>query len=491
MRQLTGQDAIYLNLEGDETTAHVTAMMIMDQHTAPGEHVTFKQILEHVENCLPDLPMLTQKLVQVPMQLDYPFLGYDEDFDLEFHVRHIALPQPGDWRQLCIQTSRIHARGLDLTKPLWEMYIIEGLDQVKSHRPGSFAVLLKIHHALVDGGAFTVMLSKLLDTSAKAPKRQPKTNVQVRAPQRAEALLMAAKSASLRPIAFTRLLSSLAPRYLQSKLQKRRDNTEHLPKPRTPFNNMIGKNRVVEGTEFDLQACNLIRSLVKGATLNDVVLAICGGAVREYLLQHGALPAESLVAGAPVNLNTNRQSVSDNDISLMPLPIHTEIDEPLERLEAIYKSSCIAKHKGEALGSRTMGELSKQIPAPLSSLATSVLYKSGLIGNLGQVFNLVITNVPGPRQPLYFCGAQMTGIFGLAPLAHTLGLVISQMSYNGKLYFCLTADRDSIPDPEVLVDCLDRAFNQYQSLLAKLPHKPSHKTRKKKVSLPKTPATPL
>ena len=244
MKQLTGQDTIYLNLEGEETTAHVTAMMLMDQSTAPGGHVTFKQILEHVEGCLPDLPMLTQKLVQVPLQLDYPFLGYDEDFDLEFHVRHIALPKPGDWRQLCIQAARIHARGLDLTKPLWEMYIIEGVDHAKQHASGSFAVLLKIHHALVDGGAFTVMLSRLLDAQANAPKRQARMSVQTRAPQRSEAFLMALKSASLRPIAFTRLLSKLAPRYLRSKLRSSSTEKERLPKPKTLFKGMIGKNRI-------------------------------------------------------------------------------------------------------------------------------------------------------------------------------------------------------------------------------------------------------
>jgi diacylglycerol O-acyltransferase len=465
MRQLTGQDTIYLNLEGEETTTHVTAMMIMDQHSAPGGRVTFKQILEHMKNCLPDLPMLTQKLVHVPMQLDYPFLGYDEDFDLEFHVRHIALPQPGDWRQLCIQTARIHARGLDLRKPLWEMYVIEGVDHAKDHRPGSFAVLLKIHHALVDGGAFTFMLSKLLDTSANAPKRQARTSVQTRAPQRSEALLMAAKSATLRPIAFARLLSSLAPRYLRSRLNFSGSEPERLHKPKAVFNDMIGRSRVVEGTEFDLQACNRIRTLVEGTTLNDVVLAICGGAIRDYLLQRNALPTESLVAGAPVNLNTNRTSASDNDISLIQLPIHTEIADPLERLQSVYKSSGVSKRSSEAIGSRSIGDLSKQIPAPLLSLATSVLYDSGLIGNMGTLFNLVITNVPGPRQPLYFCGAEMKAMYGLAPLAHTLGLVITQFSYNGKLYFGITADRDSIPDPAVLVACLNETFRQYQMLL--------------------------
>jgi diacylglycerol O-acyltransferase / wax synthase len=485
VKQLTGQDAIYLNLEGNETSAHVTAMMVFDQQTAPNKLVTFKQILKHMENCLPELPVLSQKLVQVPMHLDYPFLGYDEDFDLEFHVRHIALPQPGDWRQLCIQTSRIHARGLDLTKPLWEMYIIEGLNHVKDYRPGSFAVLLKIHHALVDGGAFTVLLSKLLDTSATTPERQPATHVQVRAPKRSEALVMAAKSATLRPLAFGRLLSSLAPHYLKSKLNVFGDKKESQDMPKTRFNDMIGMGRAVEGAEFDLKASSQIRSLVEGATLNDVVLAVCGGAIREYLLAHDELPADSLVAGAPVNLNTNRQSVSDNDISLIPLPIHTEIEDPLERLKAVYASSSEAKRNSEIIGNQTIGELSKQIPAPLSSLASRLLYKTGLVGNLGHLFNLVITNVPGPRQPLYFCGAEMTAIYGLGPLAHTLGLVISQVSYNGRLYFCITADRAIVPDPEVLAANLNRVFDQYQALL----EKPSRKPRTKRKAAAKNKKT--
>ncbi|MEH6570423.1 MAG: wax ester/triacylglycerol synthase family O-acyltransferase [Halioglobus sp.] len=466
MKQLTGQDTIYLNLEGEETTTHVTAMMVMDQSTAPGGLVTFKQILKHVENCLPDLPMLTQKLVRVPMQLDYPFLGYDEEFDLEFHVRHIALPQPGDWRQLCIQAARIHSRGLDLTKPLWEMYVIEGVNHAKAHPPGSFAVLLKIHHALVDGGAFTVLLSHLLDMSANTPKRKAKTSIQTRAPQRSEALFMSLKSASLRPIAFTRLLSQLAPRYLRSKLGASSSEQKRLPKPKTLFNGMIGKNRAVEGTEFDLREFSHIRSLVKGCTINDVVLAICGGAIRDYLSHRGDLPDTTLVAGAPVNLNPNRQDASDNDISLMQLAIQTHIADPLERLEAVYIASSKSKQDSEVLGSRNLGDLSKQIPAPLLSLATNVLYKSGLIGSMGQLFNLIITNVPGPRQPLYFCGARMNGIYGMAPLAHTLGLVISQMSYNGKMFFGITADRDSIPDPDLLVQFLNENFAQYQSLLS-------------------------
>ena len=260
---------------------------------------------------------------------------------------------------------------------------------------------------------------------------------------------------------------------LKSSLASLSPGEKQLPKPKTLFNGMLGTHRVVEGTEFEFKQFNQIRTLVKGCTINDVVLAICGGALRDYLIHRGELPEQTLIAGAPVNLNPNRKTASDNDISLMQLPVQSNIADPLERLQAVYTSSSDAKKDREALGSHNMGDLSKQIPAPLLSLATNVLYKTGLIGSLGQLFNLVITNVPGSRQPLYFCGAQMKGMYGFAPLAHTVGLAISQVSYNGKLYFGVTADRDSIPDPEVLIEYLNEAFEQYLSLLNKTKKRPS------------------
>jgi WS/DGAT/MGAT family acyltransferase len=476
MRQLTGQDTIYLDLEGDETAAHASALMIMDQSTAPGGHVTFKQVLEHVENCLPDLPILMQKVVQVPLQLDYPFLGFDENFDLEFHVRHIALPKPGDWRQLCIQAARIHARGLDLRKPLWEMYIIESVDHARGYRPGSFAVLLKIHHALIDGGAFVVLMSKLLDLRADTPGRKARTSIQTRAPKRSEALIMSLKSASLRPLRFGLLLGQLAPHYLKSRIIALAGRERRLAKPKVSFNGRISKSRVVEGAEFQLDQINNIRKLVKGATLNDVVLAICGGALRKYLSHHGELPEKSLVAGAPVNLDTNRVTESDNNISLVQFPIQTDIEDPRTRLKEVCRRSKKAKANGEVVGLRNIGELSKQIPAPLLSLATGLLYNTGLMMNFGQLFNLVITNVPGPSRPLYFCGAELRGMYGLAPLAHTIGLVISQFSYNGKLYFAVTGDRGSIADPEFLVDCIRGAFDEYTGLVTKAKSPPKRRS---------------
>jgi hypothetical protein len=149
----------------------------------------------------------------------------------------------------------------------------------------------------------------------------------------------------------------------------------------------------------------------------------------------------------------------------MQLPIRSDLEDPLQRLKEVCRASKSVKANSEAVGLSDMGELSKQIPAPLLSLATNLLYDTGLVARLGQLFNLVVTNVPGPRKPLYFCGARMTAMYGLAPLAHTIGLVFSQVSYNGRLYFAMTADRDSIPDPEQLISCVKAAFGEYLALV--------------------------
>src|SRR5438445_2792501 len=151
MRQLTGFDASFLALEKTRTPMHVTALAVYDQATAPAGKVTFKQILAHVEGRLERVPYFRQRIVSLPLGLDLPYWVDDPNFDIEFHVRHIALPKPGDWRQLCIQAARLHARPLDRTRPLWELYVIEGLGCVEGFPPGAFAILSKIHHAAFDG----------------------------------------------------------------------------------------------------------------------------------------------------------------------------------------------------------------------------------------------------------------------------------------------------------------------------------------------------
>src|SRR5438105_1841509 len=174
MRQLTGLDASFLALDSHRTPMHVTALAIYDQASAPGGKVTFKQILAHVDSRLERVPNFRQRVVGVPFGLDQPYWVDDPNFDLEFHVRHIALPKPGDWRQLCIQAARLHARPLDHDHPLWEMYVIEGLDNVPGLPKGSFAMVAKIHHAAIDGVSGVELIAAIHDLEPDAKPRPPK-----------------------------------------------------------------------------------------------------------------------------------------------------------------------------------------------------------------------------------------------------------------------------------------------------------------------------
>ena len=173
MEQLSGQDASFLYLESPRMPMHIGSINVYDQSTAPGGAVRFKQILDTIENRLHLARAFRQRLARVPMELDYPYWINDPNFDLEFHVRHIALPKPGDWRQLCIQTARLHARRLDLSRPLWEFYIIEGLDGVDGMPEGSYALLTKMHHAAIDGATGTEITSVLHDLGPEGSIQAP------------------------------------------------------------------------------------------------------------------------------------------------------------------------------------------------------------------------------------------------------------------------------------------------------------------------------
>ena len=171
MQQLTGIDTLFLTQETERTPLHISPLLIYDPSTAPGGSVRFKDILRLFESRLHLAPIFRRKLVQVPFDLDYPYWVETEDFDLEFHVRHIALPRPGDWRQLCIQVARLHARILDRSHPLWEAYVIEGLDNIEGLPKGSFALFLKMHHAAIDGVAGAEIIGAIHDTEPRAVGR--------------------------------------------------------------------------------------------------------------------------------------------------------------------------------------------------------------------------------------------------------------------------------------------------------------------------------
>src|SRR5687768_488437 len=260
-------DASFVYFETPNAPGHIFSVWIYDQSSAPGGKVTFKGILEHVGRRLHVSRTFRQRLVQVPLDLDHPYWIEDPDFDLEYHVRHIALPRPGDWRQFCIQVARLHSRPLDRSRPLWEMYVIEGLDDIDGLPAGSFAIMTKIHHAAVDGVTLLEITSALNDVSADAAALESTTDWRPeRAPTPFELLSRAAINTATRPMRMARLTASAVPGATDRRREQQARRNFELPAvapaPRTRFSGVVTTHRVVEARRFDLATAKQIKAAV-------------------------------------------------------------------------------------------------------------------------------------------------------------------------------------------------------------------------------------
>ncbi len=461
MEQLSGQDATFLYLESPRMPMHIGSINIYDQSTAEGGEVRFKQILGLIESRLDQAKAFRQRLVRVPLELDYPYWIQDPNFDLEFHVRHIALPKPGDWRQLCIQTARLHARMLDVSRPLWEFYVIEGLDNVAGLPPNSYALLTKIHHSAIDGATGAEITAALHDLSPEGGMLTPRRPFVGDQPPTALELLLRTYGNNVRkPFQLVKVLSQAVPAFAATRRRIQRQElqtTEDVPD--TIFNARVSSHRVFEGRDFDLADVKTIRKAIPGATVNDAVIAICGGAIRSYLEAHGALPAQSLVAMAPVNVRSETEKgTGGNQVSALAVAIRTDIPDPLERLAAVHGHTRAAKELSNAYGARLMTDINKHIPAASLALAGRLVTQLGLGNMMSPLFNCVITNVPGPQVPLYMNGARMVTQYGLGPVGDSIGLFIPILSYNGRVTISFTSCREIMPDPERFAACIETAF---------------------------------
>lgn len=463
MQQLSGLDASFLYLETGNTPMHIGSLSIYDQSTAPGGRVTFKEILRFFDERLHKARAFRQRVVRVPLSLDHPFWIEDPDFDLEFHVRHIALPKPGDWRQLCIQTARLHARPLDLRKPLWEAYVIEGLDNVVGVPEGSFALVTKIHHAAIDGISGAAMSAAIHDLSPDAEVEGPETPWQPeRLPTGLELLGQSAMHSVSAPLRFGRLLYRSAPS-LARVVGGLASGQLRIPTrvPRTRFNGTVSAHRVFDGRAFDLNEIKAIKNSQPGTTVNDVVVSVCGGALRKYLEAKNELPEESLVAMAPMSVRPDdKRSSAGNLVTAMSLPIRSDLADPLERLLAVSAESTQAKKLAYTMGPNLAADAAEFLPSTVSGLIARSYANSGLADRISPVVNTVITNIPGVNVPLYSMGSRMVATFGLGPVVHGLGLFQPVVSYNNVITISAIADRDMMPDPSFYCKCLEAAYRE-------------------------------
>jgi WS/DGAT/MGAT family acyltransferase len=477
MRQLTGLDAQFLALETPRQTGHVGALAVLDPSTRPNGRLELADVRNMLEERLPLLPPFRWRLKEVPLGLDYPYWIDDPDFDLEYHVREIALAPPPTDAKLAEQVARIFERPLDRTRPLWELYLIHGLQD------DHVALLTKIHHAAVDGLSGAEILSVMLDLS----------------PEGREATLPGEPTSEHDPGGLEMVARSLlgVPRYAQRVLQglpstlpnlehtpivndlpgaklvgrgtsfalktiRRRESRvlgrSNLPRPRTSFNGRISAHRRFAFGQLSLAQVKAIKN-AHGYTVNDVVVCLCASAVRRWLLDHDELPEDPLVAQVPVSVRTEEQSGTfGNRIGMMSVPLFTNEAEALERLRLTHEALRAAKEQHKALPAELLQDATQFIPPAVFSRAARVTFS--LAATRQPVWNLVVSNVPGPQFPLYCAGAEMVAHYPVSVITDGMGLNITVMSYMGHLDFGIVADREQMPDVWKLIGWLGEALEE-------------------------------
>lgn len=461
-QQLTGLDASFFYAESPRTPMHIGSCTIYDPSTAPGGFVRFKDILGFIESRLHRTKTFRQKLKTVPLGVDHPYWIDDPEFDIEFHVRHIALPSPGDWRQLCIQVARLHARPLDMSKPLWEFTVIEGLDNIPNVPKGSYAIVSKVHHCAIDGASGVDIVEALHTLEPDAEAEEPEEAWRPgRRPGDLELLARANFNNALKPFHALDVGRRIAPGALKFAAGVRRGEIQLMGAriPRTRFNGVVSANKVVEGVSFALADVKAIRQKIPGVTVNDVMLAVVGGALRKYMTNKNELPADSMIAMAPVSVRKpGEKGAMGNEVSALSVPLGTHIADPLARLHFTHESAKNQKAMSNAVGARELADMSKLAPAMVTGVAARLYSRLGLANRLSPMFNTVVTNVPGPQVPLHMAGARMVSTYGLGPIMDSMGLFHAVNSYCGEIAVTITACRKMMPDPAFYRECLEASF---------------------------------
>ncbi len=458
MQQLTGLDASFLALETTTATGHVGGVCVLDPTDAPRE-LDLAALTELMADRIPLVPVMRRKLLDVPLGLDQPYWVDDQDFDLEYHIREIALPRPGSEAQLCEQVARLHARALDRRRPLWEIYLITGLEG------GRIAVYTKIHHAAIDGVSGAELLTVLLDLSPDGRDLPETKPFQPAAPPH-RAVLAARASARLawRPVetvritrdlirAIPRLAPALSPLLGELLGLNRGDGTVISTSPgrapSTPFNKAITAHRRLAFQSVDLATVKRVKSTF-GVSVNDVVMAMCAGALRTWLLEHDALPESPLVAMIPVSVrDESGKGQMGNRVSSMLAVLPTNMHDPAERLSVVHEATKVAKAQQAAIPQGLVDDISDFAPPALTARAARVVFATGVLHRLPP-FNLTISNVPGPNVPVYLGGAKLLAEYPVSVITDGQGLNITVVGYLGRLHFGLTACRELVPDVDVL-----------------------------------------
>jgi diacylglycerol O-acyltransferase / wax synthase len=442
--RLTGLDASFLYMETPTLHMHVAMTAVFDPSTVPGGY-SFRRVRQLINDRIPLVPVFQRRLVEVPMRLGHPIWVDDPEFDIDNHLRRAALPSPGGMRELGDFAADVISRQLHRDRPLWEMWIVEGVED------GKVALVAKMHHSTIDGVSGAELLGVLFDLEPEPPAEKQKhaaRQLDSRVPSGLELVSQAAGAAIVAPFELARIAWQTAWNVLGvRKVRQGLSAKAALPltAPRTSINVAVHARRRVAFAAASLEDVKQLKNAM-GTTVNDVVLATCAGALRTYLEAGDELPEIPLVSVVPVSVTPDVAELKgSNKVSAMFVQLPSQLDDPLERLRAIHEGTKGAKEEHKALGAATLQNWAEHATPNVFAAAARLYTGMKLADRHRPVANMVISNVPGPDFPLYLGGSELLGMFPLGPVMDGMGLNITIMSYRGVLYWGLASDARAVP----------------------------------------------
>ncbi len=457
MRRMSGIDAAFLYGETPAWHMHVSAVLIGDPSTAP-HGFSVERFKELTEARLHLAPQFRWRLVEVPFGLDRPGWIEDPDFDIDSHIHRIGVPAPGGREQLGNLIGDLAAIKLDRSKPLWEFWVIDGLED------GKIAILAKIHHSIIDGVSGSELAGILMDLEVDPPPTEPPTEPRSVEPEPNPFELVArgVGNTLLTPYRTVRFVNQSVRQGLKFIGFTQRDNTPPIPfqAPRTSFNTELSPHRRFAYESVGLAEVRSIKDAF-GVKLNDVVLALCAGALRRYLESRDELPDAPLIAQVPVSLRVEGDvGHGGTKVGAMFASLATHIADPAERLRAIHESTQGAKEMQQALNAEKIMGISETAPPALISLAARMYTAAGLDSLTPPIMNLIISNVPGPPFPIYCAGARLDAIYPMGPLLYGTGINVTVFSYVDHVDFGFMVCRDVVEDPWFIAEGVQIALDE-------------------------------
>lgn len=466
IKQISGYDAAFLYAESPTSPMHIASLIIVEGS------INFTDFRDKVASRLHRIPKFRQRLLSVPMNLDYPYWVDDPNFDIDLHLHRVKLPDPSNWKTLRALTSSIFSAPLDLRRPLWSVDFIEGIDEIAQVPKGSVAIVSKVHHVMIDGQSGVGILGVLFDKENEPTAGKEETPAPFDPdplPDDLSLLLKSGYGFLKNPFKIPKTIVETAYTFVKSKASKtlsiqKEFGTARYPVPITIFNGSISARRTWGTAILSFDRINTLRKL-SGGSINDIIVAFCAGAIRRYLQEREKLPVQPLVANVPISIRSEDDTSHGNKITNMMIQLATHIEDPLERLDYIQEQTMLGKSRHKTTGAKTLSKMADAVPFGLANLAAGIYSKYNIKDLHRPPFNVTITNVPGPRDLLYLNGHKVVTMFGLTPVVDGFGLIIAAFSYNGAVTITATSDAKTMPDTDRFARYIRESANELEKLI--------------------------